>query len=108
MTATFGDSISDVTETLLTKGYSRSQEYAADAYAAELLSRAGYDPRALLEVFGAMEVHAKNHKDTSGWFSTHPKPANRVDEVKGQIAKLTPPEFGETARTSRFKAALKG
>ncbi len=103
LTTTFGDSISDVTNTLLTKGYSRSQEYDADEYAAELLERAGYNPGGLVTMLDALEKKAKASAQ-GGWLSTHPAAEDRKDELGSVEAKAG---AGQEIRSKRFSQAMR-
>ena len=102
LTGVFGSSVTDVVNTVLKDGYSRSQEYDADQYAAELLQKAGYDPHGLLQVLEQIEK-SKAGKG-GGWQSTHPKPEDRIDHVKSSI-KGTGGD-GVALRTARFRATL--
>lgn len=103
MTAVFAGSVSGVTEKLLTKGYDRGQEYDADLYAAMLLQRAGYDPRALLEVLTILKSHAGTA--SGGWFDTHPAPADRIEELEDDFS--FPAETAASpARATRFKKII--
>lgn len=95
----FGDSINDVFETLMTKGYSRSQEYDADEYAAQLMQRAGYNPRALITMLEQLEKGGGE----SGWFNTHPDPDDRIDEVKSVAVNVDSAAAGQMIRQQRFK-----
>lgn len=107
LTETFGDSIKDVTDTLLTKGYSRSQEYDADEYAAVLLQRAGYDPAGLAAMLQALAGQSKN--SSGGWFSTHPDAEKRAAEVKEDLPTATAAvTAGRTLRATRYQAAVRG
>ena len=111
LTNTFGDSIKEVTDALMTKGYSRSQEYEADAYAAGLLARAGYNQQSLLQMLDALAKSGSTSR-AGGWFSTHPDPLKRRDELKSirlADANATPGgTAGENIRTGRYKTAVKG
>lgn len=104
LVGTFGDSVEEVTQTLLTKGYSRSQEYEADLYAVELLKKVGYQQGAILAVLRGLE-EAKVSK--GGWFSTHPEPADRVEELNDELtlaAMVSDKNY--LTRRSRFARAL--
>jgi len=77
-----GSAISQGTEfglgTLLLR-YSRDFEKQADLLGAQIMARAGYDPRALARMFETIERESK----TSGgsgpqWMSSHPNPGNRT------------------------------
>lgn len=112
LVATFGDSITDVTNSLLEKGYSRSQEYAADAYAAELLQRAGYNQMGLLTMLESLKT-LEDSATTGGWQSTHPKPERRLREARDVVelkdsASDALAANAEMKRTNRFKSIMKG
>ncbi|NDC38248.1 MAG: hypothetical protein EBZ48_09380 [Proteobacteria bacterium] len=112
LAATFGDSITDVTNSLLEKGYSRSQEYEADAYAAELLKRAGYNQMGLIAMLEGLKTSTDSEK-SGGWYSTHPKPERRLREAKDTVelsdsSNTIAESKGEAIRTNRFKSAMKG
>lgn len=104
LTSLFGDSIKDVTDTLLKKGYGRSQEYAADLYAAAVLTKAGYRPQALLEVLEMLKSH--EGKEKGGWYDTHPAPEKRISEIKSEINPQLGSDGADT-RKARFQTALK-
>lgn len=107
LTAAFGDSVKDVTDTLLTKGYSRSQEYAADEYAAVVLRRTGYEPQGLVAMLRALEAQADTRGSDDGWFSTHPAPKRRLGELDDAMLAATGTPEGTQVRLARFRTALK-
>lgn len=104
LTTTFGDSVTDIANTILTKGYSRSQEYEADAYGAALLKRSGYNPAGMVAMLEGVEKHQQGSAG-GGWASTHPSPKDRESEI-GSAAKSTP-SAGETVRARRFEQVMK-
>jgi predicted Zn-dependent protease len=105
LTDVFGEAVSDVTDTLIENGYSRSQEYEADAYAAKLLVKAGYNDAALVSMLEG--IKAASNKE-QGWFATHPDPDKRISEVKEEITKVKPEVVSAQAvRAKRFKEAMK-
>ena len=77
-----GSAIAQGTEfglgTLLLR-YSRDFEKQADLLGAQIMARAGYDPRALARMFETIE---RESKTTGGggpqWMSSHPNPGNRT------------------------------
>ncbi len=100
VTTTFGDSVSDIASTILSNGYSRSQEYEADSYAAVLLARAGYDVRGLATMLRRVDADASS----GGWHSTHPSAQDRIAELEVK----TDTEFvSSAARSRRFARALR-
>jgi len=67
--------------------HSRTQEYEADHIGLILSAQAGYNPRSALafwEKFGA------SGETPPEYLSTHPAPANRIDEIKALLPKTIP------------------
>jgi predicted Zn-dependent protease len=56
--------------------YSREYEKQADLLGAQLMARAGYDPRDLAHMFETIEREAKGSGGPQ-WLSSHPNPGNR-------------------------------
>ena len=54
-----------VFDTLLTKGYSRSQEYEADRMAIDVMQTAGYSPGAFVVVLS--NVQSSQGDESNGW-----------------------------------------
>ena len=101
ITGVFAESVGGVVDTLLIKGFDRSQEYEADLYAAELLQRAGYDPNALVRVLTILKEHSEGEHD--GWYATHPQPGDRIEELEGEFS-FPPAEPVPARRQARFAA----
>lgn len=83
LTDVFGDSIGDVVGTLVTSGYSRDAEVAADELGRRFLAGAGYDPQALQRMLTNMAGHAGG---SGGMFATHPSPQDRIDALGAPMA----------------------
>jgi Zn-dependent protease with chaperone function len=83
--------------------YSRDFEKQADLLGAQIMARAGYDPRALGRMFETIERESK----TSGgggspqWLSSHPNPGNRTQYIDKEAAALT---LATAADSSGFTA----
>jgi predicted Zn-dependent protease len=105
LSTSFGDSAKEVFDTLITKGYSRSQEYESDLLALSILEKAGYQPQALLTVLQALE---SNSESEGGWYETHPKASARLEEAKDNLkvkeANLNDPAY--LSRKARFSAVF--
>ncbi len=105
LTSAFGGSLDDVFKTMVTDGYSRSQEYTADKYALELLKRAGYNQQGMVHVLAKLE----SVKGKGGFFETHPSATDRKDEVLGVLGdKGAAVVAGEPVRQRRFSKNVKG
>lgn len=64
--------------------YGREHELESDRWGVRLCGMAGYDPRAMI---GVMEVLERaGGAGPPEFFSTHPKPANRVEYIENVIA----------------------
>jgi len=112
-TKNFGIAIDDIAQTLLVNGYSRSQEYSADEYAANLLARAGYNPSGLTVMLKSIEkveiAHRAAGKSAAGFMSTHPSASNRLDEVEdiSVVSDAGPgDDTGQAARRNRFQSSV--
>ncbi|MDA8126455.1 MAG: M48 family metalloprotease [Deltaproteobacteria bacterium] len=104
LTQTFGGVITDVTQTLINKGYARSQEYEADRTAVKIVRRLGYDPQGLTEM---LEVMKKNLKPGGGDFvKTHPSPEDRITELRREDRGSAAPVPPIAPRQRRFQQAL--
>ena len=99
----FEGSVTDVTNTLMNNGYSRSLENAADVAAVAILKRAGYNPGALINMLAEMKMRLA--ADTRGFAKTHPSPESRIQYVSGLID-TRPSDAVPAMRQQRFEAAV--
>ncbi len=67
----------------LNRPYDRKQEVQADTVGLELMTRAGFDPRASLRLWKNMSEQAK--VEPPKWLSTHPSTEARLDGMIGQL-----------------------
>ena len=101
LTGLFDQSVGDIVKTLVTTGYSRDAELAADALGREFLAGAGYDPQALASVLGCMQ----DHGGAGGMFATHPAPKERIEGLGAPLAFAGSPT-GVATRAKRFSVAF--
>jgi predicted Zn-dependent protease len=103
LTNTFGGAITDITGTLISKGYARSSEYGADQVAVKLLRRVGYDPNGLVEMLMVMKQNLK--AGGLDFAKTHPAPEDRITEIQkeGLVYKAV---SAPAPRQTRFVKAL--
>jgi predicted Zn-dependent protease len=66
--------------------YSREYEREADLLGAQIMARAGYDPRDMADVFQTIARQGGN--GAPEWLSDHPSPANRVEAINREAALL--------------------
>jgi beta-barrel assembly-enhancing protease len=108
LTASFGGVIGDIVKTMVTSGYSRELEKAADMEAIRILHDVGYDPQALVRVLTVMKTKLK--PDGKDFAKTHPDPEVRIayiaDAIKAQAAAPAPTAVQLKSRQARYTAAL--
>lgn len=80
--------------------YGRSDELEADSLGVDLMSEAGYDPRALINV---MDILARASGDSRQpeFMSSHPDPGNRQQTISEAIAKRFPGGVPESLSLGR-------
>ncbi|MEW6333563.1 MAG: M48 family metalloprotease, partial [Thermodesulfobacteriota bacterium] len=103
LTQTFGGTISDITGTLINRGYARASEYEADQAAVTILRRVGYNPAGLVEMLAVMKKNLK--AGGLDFAKTHPAPDDRIAELRKRglaYAQVTAP----APRQKRFSQAL--
>jgi len=72
---------------LLDLKYSRGDETQADELGLRYMTRAGYDPEAMLDVFRTLAlVSGEAGSRIPEWQSTHPEPENRETHIRERIA----------------------
>lgn len=69
--------------------YSRTHETESDIIGLELMSRAGYNPRAAVNLWKKM-LNLKGGKEGSAFFSTHPSSKQRISDIEAMIPKVEP------------------
>ena len=66
--------------------YSREYEREADLLGAQIMARAGYDPRDMATMFQTIARRSGNGNPE--WLSDHPSPANRYEAINREAALL--------------------
>lgn len=69
---------------LVTMKYGRSDELESDRLGVRFMAEAGYDPNAMIKVMKVLAESAKGGRQPE-FFSTHPNPENRVEEIEKAI-----------------------
>jgi peptidase M48-like protein len=80
--------------------YSRAYESQADLLGAQILARAGYDPRQMANMFKTIEAQGGGRSPE--WMSSHPNPGNRYEAINREAAML---RVDARADTGEFQAA---
>ena len=69
--------------------YGREHELESDALGVQIMSDAGYDPRALINVMTILAKGSGGGRQPE-FFSTHPDPGNRQERIRHEIATKFP------------------
>jgi predicted Zn-dependent protease len=69
--------------------YGREDELESDNQGVHYLVQAGYDPRAMVTVMQKLE-QASNGQEPPEFFSTHPSPERRIEQIQAEISKEFP------------------
>ncbi len=88
--------------------YSRDFEKQADLLGAQIMARAGYDPRALARMFETIEKESKSSGGSGGpqWMSSHPNPGNRTVYITKEAEMLTIAAPADQQEFAPIKAAF--
>jgi hypothetical protein len=82
--------------------YGREYETQADVLGAQIMARAGYDPREMANMFRTIEAEGKSSGPE--WLSSHPNPGNRFNNITREAESL---RVQGNANTGQF-ASIKG
>ncbi len=96
------DCVSETVSELVTKGYSKNQEFDADKKAVELMNYAGYNPDGMISLLETLKE--VNGKKAGGLFKTHPAPKERIKNVQKEMKKMDKKPDTSKFRTERFNS----
>src|SRR5512134_3670306 len=87
--------------------YSRDFEKQADLLGAQIMARAGYDPRGLARMFETISQEAQSSGGgTPQWLSSHPNPGNRTVYITQEAERLTIATAADTSGFEPIKATF--
>jgi Zn-dependent protease with chaperone function len=89
--------------------YSREYETQADVLGAQIMARAGYDPRDLANMFRTIERESGGSGGPE-WLSSHPNPGNRYERIEREAELLrvgSGEGSGDSAAFSRVQSELR-
>ena len=87
--------------------YSREFEKQADLMGAQIMARAGYDPRALAHMFETIARRAgATGSGAPEWLSDHPDPGNRTQYITKEAESLTIARAPDTSQFTPIKAVF--
>lgn len=104
LVASFEDTVSDITTTMINNGYSRALEEDADESAVAIMKRVGYEPVSLVNMLRTMDSKLK--PEGLDFAKTHPSPKKRIDYLQEMVDVNKEPVF-TASQKSRFQAAFK-
>ena len=72
--------------------YAREYESQADILGAQIMARAGYDPRDLANMFRTIEQQSGGGSRAPEWLSSHPNPGRRYENInrEAQLLRVSP------------------
>jgi Zn-dependent protease with chaperone function len=73
--------LTPIAGSLITRGYSRSEEFAADRHGVEILRRSGYSKQVMIDALNWISRTAGG-SGGGGFLSTHPDTADRIQELQ--------------------------
>ncbi len=85
--------------------YGREFEKQADLLGAQIMARAGYDPRALARMFETIEKESKSGGSPE-WLSSHPNPGNRTAYITKEAQSLQIASKPDTGRFAAIKESF--
>ncbi|MGH9254952.1 MAG: M48 family metalloprotease [Vicinamibacterales bacterium] len=86
--------------------YGREYERQADLLGAQILARAGYDPRQMANMFKTIESQGGGRQPE--WMSSHPNPGNRYDAILREASMLQIQGKADTGHFDTIKGRLAG
>jgi Zn-dependent protease with chaperone function len=86
--------------------YSRDYEKQADLLGAQIMARAGYDPRALGHMFETIARESGGSGGNPQWMSSHPDPGNRTTYINKEAEALTIATAADTSGFTTVKTSF--
>lgn len=83
--------VAAVVNQALQLSYSREDELQADTWGLKLMTVAGYDPRAMVEVMKVLKGASQGSGSTPDIFQTHPNPDLRIKQIEEYLTQNPPP-----------------
>jgi len=81
---------------LVTMKFGRADELESDEWGVRLTSKAGYDPRAMIDVMEILARAAGTNRPPE-FLSTHPTSENRIARIREAIARNSPEQVSDSA-----------
>ena len=86
--------------------YGREYERQADLLGAQIMARAGYDPREMANMFRI--IQEQGGRSGPEWLNSHPNPSNRYDAISKEASALRVQGNANTGQFPSIQARLRG
>ena len=86
--------------------YGREYERQADLCGAQIMARAGYDPREMANMFKL--IQEQGGRSGPEWLSSHPDPGNRSSAITSEASMLRVQGNADTGQFSSIQSRLRG
>ena len=87
--------------------FSRDDEREADRVGVEIMRRAGWDARGMLEFMQTLRTRGgRDPGSVEAFLSTHPSPADRIEHLRAQLRGVRPGGRRDSSEFQRIRAAL--
>jgi len=87
--------------------FSREDEREADRVGVEIMRRAGWDARGMLEFMQTLRTRSgRDPGSVQGFLSTHPSPADRIEHLRAQLRQVRAGGRRDSAEFQRVHSAL--
>jgi len=103
LTNIFNESVGEIVSTLVSNGYSQTQEFEADNNAMSLMAAAGYNPSGLLDMLRQL---SSVQTSSSGFGKTHPTPTQRITNAEKSVGSHRVADTS-SSRQPRFTTATR-
>lgn len=84
-----GAVVANLLTSLVVARMSRSDEFAADAYATALMLKSGIGAEAQMSMFRKLTAGGGEASGPAAWLMSHPRPADRIAAIEANVARWT-------------------
>jgi predicted Zn-dependent protease len=102
----FAQRVVNASKQVYARGLDKSDEYAADKAALDLMTDAGYDPYAFVAVMQKLEARSARDSGMALLLQTHPSPTDRLAEMSTTMDTMRVPSTVQTLE-KRFQQSVR-
>jgi predicted Zn-dependent protease len=90
-------------------GFSRDAEREADRAGFQMMTKAGYDPKGMMDMFSMLLNASRLNEGAGGgaWASTHPLSIDRLSDIENRVRLLPPSKYADSADYAFVRAKLR-